>query len=82
VRNYKQALDNFKFQLGLSVEANIVLNELELESLQIQHPRINVDDSIRVALAGRLDYLNRKDQLQDAERQVKLTANLLNPRSI
>ena len=80
VRNYKQALDNFKYQLGLSVEANIVLNELELESLQIQHPRINVDDSIRVALAGRLDYLNSKDRLQDAERQVKLTANLLLPK--
>jgi outer membrane protein TolC len=80
VRNYKQALDNFIFQLGLSVEANIVLNELELESLQIQHPRINVDDSIRVALAGRLDYLNSKDRLQDAERQVKLKANLLLPK--
>ena len=80
VRNYKQALDNFKYQLGLSVEANIVLNELELESLQIQHPRINVDDSIRVALAGRLDYLNSKDRLQDAERQVKLKANLLLPK--
>lgn len=80
VRNYKQALDNFKYQLGLSVEANIALDERELESLQIQHPRINVENSIRVALAGRLDYLNSTDRLQDAERRVKLAANLLLPR--
>jgi len=80
VRNYKQALDNFKLQLGLSVEANLVLDDHELESLQIRHPNLNVEDSIRVALAGRLDYLNVKDKLEDAGRQVKLAVNLLKPR--
>jgi outer membrane protein TolC len=80
VRNYRQALDNFKFQLGLSVEANLVLDERELDSLRIHHPDIGVEDSIRVALAGRLDYLNTRDKYQDAERRVKLTANLLHPR--
>ena len=80
IRNYRQALDNFIFQLGLRIEANIVLDERELESLQIRHPDISLEDSIRVALAGRLDYLNAKNKLQDAERQVKLKANLLLPR--
>lgn len=80
VRSYKQALDNFKIQLGLSVDANIVLDDRELAALQIQHPDISVDDSIQVALAARLDYLNTKDQLDDAERHVKLAADALKPR--
>jgi outer membrane protein TolC len=39
-----------------------------------------VDDSIRVSLAARLDYMNTKDQFEDAVRQVDLAVNLLKPR--
>lgn len=80
IRSYKQALDNFKIQLGLTVDAHIVLDDRELEALQIRHPDLRVDDSIQVALAARLDYLNSKDQLDDAVRQVDLAANFLKPR--
>lgn len=79
IRSYRQALDNFKFQLGLTVDANIVLEDAELAALQIHHPEISVDDSIRVALAARLDYMNTKDQFDDSVRQVALAANLLKP---
>ncbi len=80
IRSYKQALDNFKIQLGLTVDAHLVLDDQELEALQIHHPDLSVDDSIQVALAARLDYLNSKDQLDDAVRQVDLAANFLKPR--
>ncbi len=80
IRSYKQSLDNFKLQLGLTIDTNLVLDDAELAALHIQHPEINVEDSIQVALAGRLDYLNSQDQLQDAERRVELTRNLLRPR--
>jgi len=80
VRTYKQALDNFKLQLGLTIDTNLVLDDSELAALQIRHPEISVDNSIEVALAARLDYLNSQDQLLDADRRVKLTANLLKPR--
>lgn len=80
LRSYKQALDNFKLQLGLSIETNLVLDDRELASLQIRHPEISVDESIQVALAGRLDYLNARDQVADAERRVALARNLLKPR--
>ena len=80
IRSYKQALDNFKIQLGLTVDADIVLDDRELDALQIHHPDLGVDDSIQVALAARLDYLNSKDQLDDAVRQVDLAANFLKPR--
>ena len=80
VRTYKQALDNFKIQLGLSVGTNFILDDRELEALKIQHPDLAVEDSIQIALTARLDYLNSKDELDDAERKVKLAKNFLLPR--
>jgi len=80
IRSYRQALDNFKLQLGLNVNANIVLDDRELEVLQIRHPEISVDDSIKVALTARLDYMNTKDEFEDTVRKVDLAANLLKPR--
>jgi outer membrane protein TolC len=79
VRSYQQALDDFKIELGLPVDAHVILDEQELEQLQIQHPKISVADSIRVALAGRFDYMNAKDEFADTEREVKLDQNLLRP---
>jgi outer membrane protein TolC len=78
-RNYKQSLDNFKLQLGLPIESNLVLDDKELERLEIHHPNLQVDDSIEVALAARLDYLNVKDEYEDSERRVALAANFLKP---
>lgn len=80
IRNYKQSLDNFKLMLGLKVDENIVLEDSELEALQIRHPEISVEDSIKVALAARLDLQNTKEQLEDADRKLKVAANLLLPR--
>ena len=79
VRTYQQSLDDFKIELGLAVDANVILDDHELESLRIQNPKISVADSIRLALAGRLDFLNAQDQYADAVREVKLDANLLRP---
>lgn len=80
IRNYKQALDNFKLQLGLTVDTSLVLDDSELEVLQIRHPELAAEDSIQVALTARLDYLNSKEQLEDADRRLKVAANLLKPR--
>jgi outer membrane protein TolC len=79
IRSYKQALDNFKLQLGLTINERIILSDDELEALQIRHPEIAVEDSIKVALASRLDYLTSKDQLVDADRKLKLSADKLKP---
>jgi outer membrane protein TolC len=79
IRSYKQALDNFKLQLGLTINERIILADAELEALQIRHPEIAVEDSIKVALAARLDYLTSKDQLEDAHRKLKLSADRLKP---
>ena len=80
VRTYQQSLDNFKILLGLNVDENIILSDGELAALRIEHPEISVEDSTEVALAARLDYLNSKDSLADADRHVKLALNFLKPR--
>jgi outer membrane protein TolC len=80
IKNYQQSLDNFKIQLGLSVDAALVLDDRELEKLRILDPNLSVEESIKVALAARLDYLNSKERLEDANRKVGLAVNLLKPR--
>lgn len=72
VRNYKQSLDDFKLLLGLKVDTHLVLDEQELALLRIHHPTLGAEDSTRLALATRLDLMNIRDQLEDAERQVAL----------
>ena len=79
VRTYQRALDDFKIQLGISMETKIVLDDRELQQLEIHHPEINVEDSIKVALAARLDYQNLRDRLDDNARKVKLAADQLKP---
>ena len=79
VRNYQQSLDNFKRQLGITLQVPIVLDSRELDSLRILDPDLGLEDAIRIALAARLDYLNTKEQLEDADRRVKLAKNTLLP---
>ncbi len=79
IRSYKLALDTLKIQLGLSTDANLVLDEKELRELKIIHPDIPVEDAIRVALACRLDLQNLGNEVEDAQRAVALAANGLLP---
>jgi outer membrane protein TolC len=77
VRTYARSLDDFKIQLGLPVETRLVLDDRDLEQLQIQHPNLNVEDCIKIALAARLDFQNTHDQYEDAVRQTRLAADRL-----
>jgi outer membrane protein TolC len=79
IRSYKQSLDNFKIQLGLSTDANVVLDPRELEHLAILHPDLSAEDAIRVALANRLDLDNARNQYEDATRKIGIAANQLRP---
>ncbi len=77
VRSYRQSLDELKIQLGISVDTAIVLDDKELESLQIRHPDVAVDEAVQVALEARMDYQNSRDQYADAVRKVKISKNAL-----
>jgi outer membrane protein TolC len=79
VRSYQRSLDDFKIQLGIPVDSRVVLDDKELQQLKIHHPRIDVDDAIRIALAARLDYQNARDEQQDSMRKVALAADRFKP---
>lgn len=81
LRNYRQSLDDFKIQLGLPTDMNIVLDDRELDSLRIIHPDISVEDSIRVAREARLDYQNLRDAVGDAERRIELAVDAFKPQA-
>ena len=80
VRNYQQALDDFKVvQLGLPASAPLVLDETELERLQLEHPDMSIEEAVKVALATRLDLYTASDRAKDAFRRVKVASNGLLP---
>ena len=79
IRTYQKALDDFKIQLGIPVEIRIVLDDKELQQLKIHHPKIIVNDAIRIALSARLDYQNVRDKEDDSIRKVALAADKLKP---
>lgn len=81
-RRYQEDLDEFKILLGLSTDTPLVLDNRELERLREQgldHPEVNLEEAIEVALASRLDLYNEKDRVVDAERRVHVAANALKP---
>jgi outer membrane protein TolC len=79
IRSYKLSLDQFKIQLGLSTDANVILDDKELAELKIIDPDLDPESAQEVALATRLDLDNVRDEVQDSERQVALAANGLKP---
>lgn len=82
IRNYKQALDQYKILLGLSTDANVILDDKELAELNergLSHPALMPEDAVAVALAARLDLYNTRDEKDDAERRIKVATNALLP---
>jgi outer membrane protein TolC len=75
IRRYQQDLDQFKILLGLSTDAKVALDDKDLAQLKIDHPQLQAEEAIRVALATRLDLASVHDQVEDAQRQVYVAAN-------
>ncbi|HOJ67370.1 MAG TPA: TolC family protein [Candidatus Hydrogenedentes bacterium] len=83
VRQYLEDLDAFKIKLGLSTDARVVLDDEELRQLRdagLSHPSIRPEDAAEVALAARLNLLNKLDAMEDAARRVRIAENALLPR--
>ena len=76
---YELGLDQFKIELGLPVEERIVLDPDELTRLKIIHPEIEQQDAIQIALTSRLDYHTALQEVEDAQRRIRVAANALKP---
>ncbi|WP_395742464.1 TolC family protein [Prosthecobacter sp.] len=70
IRDYEQALDDLKVNLGLPVTERIVLDYKDKDALQIIESPGTLDEAITVMLNSRLDLLNLRDQVEDASRKV------------
>jgi len=76
-QNYRRALDNFKIDLALPTDANVVLDQNELQALEaagVYEPTYTEEEAIEIALARRLDLANTRDELDDVERKLVLAA--------
>ncbi|MBI2421990.1 MAG: TolC family protein [Candidatus Hydrogenedentes bacterium] len=82
-QGYSDALDQFKIRLGLSTDAQVVLDQGELNRILERGPMADpvfmLEDAVQVAFNARLDYYTRIDQLQDVERQLKIASDGLKP---
>jgi outer membrane protein TolC len=74
--SYHLALDQFRIFLGLPESRRIDVADEEPEFVPV---RWDVASAVEVALANRLDLLNRQEQLEDAERGVRIAKNGLLP---
>ena len=79
-QSYETQRDDFKITLGIPVFESIILDLAELDQLR-ERGATEIDaelaSAIDVALSERLDLLNQRDQLEDAERRVRVTADAL-----
>ncbi len=81
-RVYKESLDAFKIRLALPTDANMTLDQNDLKALEqagLGEPEYVLDDAVETALLRRLDLANTADRIDDAVRNVLLTADGLEP---
>lgn len=82
VRTYKQSLDKFKIDLGMSTDTAIILDDNELVQIKekgIIHPAISPDDAAQIAKVARLDLYTNRDRVDDSQRKTVVAANALKP---
>lgn len=74
--SYRLAVDRYKVRLGLDPEDEIVIVS---DDIDLPVPEVTVDEAVAMAMAYRLDLQTRRDQLDDAQRQLRIARNDLLP---
>lgn len=78
VQRYRLLLDQFKIELALPTDANVDVDEMDLQQLAqigIVHPDIPADEAVNQALALRLDLATAEDRVADAGRKTEVAAD-------
>ncbi|MBN1517827.1 TolC family protein [Candidatus Sumerlaeota bacterium] len=81
-QNYEAQLDNFKITLGIPMDAEIRLDNKELERIEqegLNPLKLDEAYAITLALENRLDLRNQREVEEDAERLVDIAKNGLLP---
>jgi outer membrane protein TolC len=74
--NYRLALDRFRIFLGLPENVHVDVVDAAPDFVEVDY---DVDSAVEVALANRLDVINRTEQLADVERALSIAENGLLP---
>ena len=74
--SYRLALDKFRIFLGLPPGMHIEVQEDPPKYVEVNY---DVDSAVQVAQKNRLDVLNRTEQLEDVERNLRISRNGLLP---
>jgi len=75
---YQQRLDEFKIRLALPTDAQVELDQNELEALRkigISKPGYSLHQAVETALVMRLDLANSADRIDDRLRKVMVAAD-------
>ncbi|MDF7798332.1 TolC family protein [Pontiellaceae bacterium B1224] len=73
--SYEQALDDFRYTLGLPIDLKVEPNPAELELLAskgLVELDITLEEALTSAVSNRLDLINLRQQVEDSERQVEI----------
>ena len=76
LENYEEATDRFRIFLGLPGNVSVEIIKGAPEFVPVSY---DVESAVEVALLNRLDLINRREQLEDSERAVRLAKNGLLP---
>ena len=79
VKSYEEALDRLKIQLGLPVNDKFILDQDELYSMKLVDPPGSLEGALDTAMSTRLELWNKRDELEDAERRVRIAKQNLLP---
>ncbi len=77
-KQYRQALDEFKIVLALPADAQVSLDQRELDILRaatMGDPTYSEQEAIDTAAVMRLDLANQADRLADADRKIIVAAD-------
>lgn len=72
----KLSIDRFKLRIGIDVQIPVII---PIEQMSLPIPDVTPDDAVLLALDYRLDLQTRRDQVQDARRDVDVSRNNLLP---
>ncbi|MHC4155533.1 MAG: TolC family protein [Planctomycetota bacterium] len=79
-QEYEQALDEFKIVLSLDTDAEVELDQNELEALEaigLSEPNYTLEAAIETGLVQRLDLATSADMIDDATRKIMVAADEL-----
>lgn len=74
--DFQLEVDQLKIFLGLPVDEPVIIVATEPEVVELDY---DLESAVEIALANRLDYLTRKDQIEDLERSVRLARDGMRP---